>query len=186
MSILPGILAVWLVSAFLVRSELLNSLPSQALEKRAYCYYDAFGYPYSCLSGYQCCVGKYVASCIPANAICCDMDTWIGWCPVGATCGILNGYPACINQSGKTVAAETPSTVGTTPTSTSPGTPSKTSTSPETPQPTSNPGGSGLTRGAIIAIAVSVTCSVLGLIIGVGIKCSYYFSRKAARNGYVP
>lgn len=42
-NILPGILAVWWVLAFLVRSELLNpnSLPaSQALEKRAYCYYD--------------------------------------------------------------------------------------------------------------------------------------------------
>ncbi|KLU89430.1 hypothetical protein MAPG_08401 [Magnaporthiopsis poae ATCC 64411] len=103
------------------------------------------------------------------------MGSWIGWCPVGATCGILNGYAACINQNGKTVAAETPSTAVTTvPTSKSSG----------TPEPTRNSGGGGLSQGATIGIAVSVTCSVLGLIIGVWIK--YHFSKKAVHNGQVP
>ncbi|EJT82274.1 hypothetical protein GGTG_02248 [Gaeumannomyces tritici R3-111a-1] len=182
-NIWPGILAVWL-AAFLVRSERLDprSLTvNQALDKRAYCYSDTFGNPYSCLTGYQCCVGVSVRSCIPANYICCDMGTWIGFCPVGTTCSILNGYPACANPGGKTVAAGTPSIVMTTPTSR---TPSKTSAATETPQPTPSSGGSGLSQGATIAIVASVTCSVLGLIMGVGIK--YYFSKKAVRNGHVP
>ncbi|KAL8423909.1 hypothetical protein RB596_003939 [Gaeumannomyces avenae] len=187
-NIWPGILAVWLVAAFLVRSERLDprSLTvNQALDKRAYCYSDTFGNPYSCLSGYQCCVGVSVRSCIPANSICCDMGTWIGFCPVGTTCSILNGYPACANPGGKTVAAGTPSIVVTTPTSTPSRTPSKTSAATETPpEPTPSSGGSGLSQGATIAIVASVTCSVLGLIMGVGIK--YYFSKKAVRNGHVP
>lgn len=228
------IIALWLVLASLASGGILNSnsLPaSQVLEERAVCGITcalrpapfairrlfannlilvASGTPVSCVSGYQCCTVAYVAACIPNNSVCCDNGSWIGWCPTGARCGVLNGSPACINQNGKTVTASAPAEVVTrtqsTVVTTTP-TAAPTATSCKHDHRAMNitglevqlnadayiswPGAAsssssdvgGLSKGATIGIAVSVTCSVLSLILGLAIR--YHFSRKAARKGEI-
>jgi len=99
-----------------------------------------------------------INTCIPTNSLCCDYTLSVGYCPTTARCGNAR-FPECAATDSVVVVAPTTTAV----------------TSVSSAAPTASGSGAGaastgLPTGSIIGISVSVACSVIGLIFGIGFK----------------